>query len=71
MNAGPGLFQEVEINYFPKWRLSHCPAARAVLARRLAGILYAMWRDQRDYDATLLRRRPRRAAGSSLPHPVH
>ena len=44
--------------------------AAVALARRLAGILYAMWRDQRDYDATQLHRRPRRAAGSSLPHPV-
>jgi len=32
------------------------------LARRLAGILYAMWRDQRPYDAAQLRLpRPRAA----------
>jgi len=36
--------------------------AVVALARRLAGILYAMWRDQRAYDATRLRLpRPRAA----------
>jgi transposase len=34
--------------------------AAVALARRLAGVLYAMWRDERDYDAARLRRgRPR------------
>jgi len=35
--------------------------AAVALARRLAGILYAMWRDEADYDAARLRRRPPRA----------
>lgn len=35
--------------------------AVVAIARRLAGILYAMWRDQQSYDATKLRR-PRAAA---------
>jgi transposase len=36
--------------------------AVVALARRLAGILYAMWRDQRPYDATRLHRPRARAA---------
>ena len=36
--------------------------AVVALARRLAGMLYAMWRDQRPYDATRLRLRRARAA---------
>lgn len=40
--------------------------AAVALARRLAGILYAMWRDQVDYDATQLRRRPTRPVAASL-----
>jgi transposase len=38
--------------------------AVVALARRLAGILYAMWRDGRAYDATKLRLRPRMAVAS-------
>jgi hypothetical protein len=34
--------------------------AAVALARRLAGVLYAMWRDERDYDGARLHRpRPR------------
>ena len=35
--------------------------AAVALARRLAGVLYAMWRDETDYDALRLRPRPPRA----------